>query len=90
MAPENWPRVKEIVGEALEHAPDQRAAFLDAACAQDAGLRKEVDSLLAVQGDAAALPCIRHAREAERRLLVIGGSIRPRCKDGCRNGRAGR
>lgn len=55
MAPENWPRVKEIVGEALEHAPDQRAAFLDAACAQDTGLRKEVDSLLAVQGDAAAL-----------------------------------
>src|SRR5205807_7019831 len=34
---------------------DQRAAFLDAACAQDTDLRKEVDSLLAVHGDAAAL-----------------------------------
>ena len=55
MAPENWPRVKEIVGEALGRTPDERAAFLDAACAQDARLRKEVDSLLAVQGDAAAL-----------------------------------
>jgi serine/threonine protein kinase len=55
VAPKNWPKVKEIVGEALARAPGERAAFLDAACALDAGLRKEVDSLLAAQGDAAVL-----------------------------------
>ena len=51
MIPENWTKVKAIVGEALERAPDERAAFLDAACAQDAGLRKEVDSLLWIFGE---------------------------------------
>ena len=55
MTPENWPKVKEIVGEALGRTSEERAVFLDAACAQDAGLRKEVESLLAVQDDAAAL-----------------------------------
>src|ERR1051326_4380498 len=55
MTPENWLKVKEVVGEALGRIADERAAFLDAACAQDAGLRKEVDSLLAMEGAAAVL-----------------------------------
>ncbi len=37
---------------ALEQAPEQRAAFLDRACAQDATIRREVESLLASQRDA--------------------------------------
>ena len=44
---DKWLRVKEIVGEALEREPDDRAAFLDQACAQDLGLRAEVESLVA-------------------------------------------
>ncbi len=42
-----WQQVKEIVGDALELAPDNRALFLDKACANDEPLRREVESLLA-------------------------------------------
>ncbi len=45
--PETWRRIKEIVGAALEREPAERAAYLDEACARDAALRAEVDSLLA-------------------------------------------
>jgi non-specific serine/threonine protein kinase/serine/threonine-protein kinase len=44
--PEQWPRVKEIVAEALEREPQGRQAYLDEACAEDAPLRVEVESLL--------------------------------------------
>src|SRR5579871_5861254 len=45
--PERWQRIKELVGEAALQAPADRRAFLDAACAGDADLRREVESLLA-------------------------------------------
>ncbi len=41
-----WQQVKEIVGDALELAPDSRALFLDKACGNDEPLRREVESLL--------------------------------------------
>jgi len=44
--PGQWPRIKEIVGAALEREPAERAAFLDQACSSDAALRAEVESLL--------------------------------------------
>jgi eukaryotic-like serine/threonine-protein kinase len=53
--PKNWKRVKEIVGEVLERKPDERADYLDSACAGDADLRAEVESLLAAHADAARL-----------------------------------
>jgi serine/threonine protein kinase len=53
--PEQWQRVKEIVGAALERGPEDRGAFLDEACLQDGELRAEVESLLAAHGDAGAL-----------------------------------
>jgi len=37
---EQWPKIKEIVGGALERAPDERAAFLDEACKYDRDLRR--------------------------------------------------
>jgi WD40 repeat protein len=40
-------RVQALFNEAVELPPEQRAAFLDAACSQDAGLRAEVEGLLA-------------------------------------------
>ncbi len=50
--PERWPRVKAILDEALELRPDGRAAHLDRACAGDAPLRAEVESLIrAADGD---------------------------------------
>jgi len=53
--PEQWPKIKEIVGAALEHDPSERAAFLDQACSQDGELRAEVESLLAAHADADGL-----------------------------------
>ncbi|MBZ5689605.1 MAG: tetratricopeptide repeat protein [Acidobacteriia bacterium] len=50
--PGQWPRIKEIVGAALEREPGERGAFLDKACSQDKELRAEVDSLLAAHDDA--------------------------------------
>ncbi|HLL75592.1 MAG TPA: hypothetical protein VK421_10045, partial [Pyrinomonadaceae bacterium] len=41
-----WQRVDRIFAAALERAPDERAAFLDAACAGDESLRREVESLI--------------------------------------------
>jgi non-specific serine/threonine protein kinase/serine/threonine-protein kinase len=51
--PEQWPKIKEIVGAALEIEPSQRSAFLDQACAKHGELRAEIESLLAAEADAA-------------------------------------
>ncbi len=42
-----WLLVRAILDEAFERPPAERAAFLDRQCADDAGLRAEVESLLA-------------------------------------------
>ena len=44
---QSWQRVTELFEQALERAPDKRAAFLKSACAGDADLLREVESLLA-------------------------------------------
>ncbi|HEX8290419.1 MAG TPA: serine/threonine-protein kinase, partial [Pyrinomonadaceae bacterium] len=41
-----WRQVDELFGQALERAPAERARFLDAACAADASLRREVEEML--------------------------------------------
>ena len=55
--PEQWLKIKEIVGEALEREPAERAAFLDQACApdQNGDLRAEVESLLSAHASADGL-----------------------------------
>src|SRR6195256_4174109 len=55
MEKEQWQKVKEIVGVALEREPHERSAFLDQACSHDGELRAEVESLLAAHADAGAL-----------------------------------
>src|SRR5208337_1630827 len=50
MNPDRWREIERVLHAALERPEDQRAAFLDQACAGDAALRDEVDSLLA-QGE---------------------------------------
>ena len=47
MTPERWHKVNELFTVVSELDPDQRAAFLDQSCADDQGLRAEVESLLA-------------------------------------------
>ena len=46
MNPERWQRIKELFHDAIERAPAERRAFLDAACAEDAQMRAEVESLV--------------------------------------------
>ena len=41
MTPERWKRVEELYHAAQVHAPGERAAFLDGACADDRGLRRK-------------------------------------------------
>ena len=46
MTVEHWDRVKELLHQAMQLAPEQRARFLDEACSSDNALRAEVESLL--------------------------------------------
>src|SRR5215472_14143037 len=46
----NWERVQTLFLEALDLAPEERAAFLEGACAGDEEIRREVESLLSHDG----------------------------------------
>ncbi len=47
MNPEHWRRLEEIFHEAAALSPEERAAFLDRACLDDAALRASVERLIA-------------------------------------------
>jgi serine/threonine protein kinase/Tfp pilus assembly protein PilF len=49
MTRERWQQVEQLYHAARTRAAGERASYLDAACAGDAGLRREVESLLARQ-----------------------------------------
>jgi hypothetical protein len=68
--PEQWPKIKEIVGAALEREPKERGAFLDQACSQDRELRAEVESLLAAHADAVGLS--ENPRAATTACVTVG------------------
>jgi len=51
MTPERWQQIEKLYHAALEHKPSQRSGFLDQACQGDEGLRREVDSLLDLEGE---------------------------------------
>lgn len=46
----NWERIQSLFLEALELSPEERAPFLDTACAGDAELRLEVETLISHDG----------------------------------------
>src|SRR5436190_15120234 len=46
MKPEHWQQIKILLQSALEREPDQRPAFLAAACAGDDSLQKEVEAYI--------------------------------------------
>src|SRR5215813_2296753 len=54
MTSERWMQVDQLLQEALEREPEERAAFLDQACGDDDELRREVESLLGFHGRAGA------------------------------------
>src|SRR5215470_3394854 len=47
---ENWERIQSLFLEALDLSPEERARFLDNACAGDPEIRREVESLIAHDG----------------------------------------
>jgi eukaryotic-like serine/threonine-protein kinase len=46
MTPERWQQIKELLYQAQQLAPEERAAFLDHSCSSDRALRHEVETLL--------------------------------------------
>jgi len=46
MTPELWQKVEEVLQAALDRPPDERASFLNEACAGDLLLQREADSLI--------------------------------------------
>ena len=75
MTPERWQRIQALFHEALELAPERRAAFLEAQCAGDAALREEVASLLSADADAP--PILDTALEELACLLPDDDAPRP-------------
>lgn len=76
MNPE-WPRIEEIFHAALEIVPEKRTRFLDEACAGEAELRREVESLLSaheasgpLESSAADLAAAMFAEERKPVSLV--------------------
>ncbi len=66
MTPERFQQIGELYHQALALKPDERAAFLDQACAGDDSLRHEVERLLAsneAAGSFLAAPAIAAAAE---------------------------
>ncbi|HEY1240126.1 MAG TPA: protein kinase, partial [Bryobacteraceae bacterium] len=52
MNPELWRKAEELFHAALEQLPENRQAFLDSACGQDAELRRHVDLLVSAEENA--------------------------------------
>jgi serine/threonine protein kinase len=46
MTPERWQQIRDVLAEAFDLAPGERAAFLDRVCSSDSSLRQEVETLL--------------------------------------------
>ena len=50
MTPERWKIVDSVVQDALALMPSERASYLDRACGSATALRREVETLVVVQG----------------------------------------
>jgi tetratricopeptide (TPR) repeat protein len=52
MEPQQWQRVKQILGEALDLDPGERRSFVEAACGGEPEVRSQVESFLAAEDEA--------------------------------------
>lgn len=52
MTPERWQRIKDLLQQAMDLAPEERPAFLDRCCSSDHSLRQEVETLLCSSDEA--------------------------------------
>jgi len=76
MKQERWRQIERIHNSALELEPGEREAFLERACAGDAGLRREVGRLLARQQEAEEF-IERPALEVAARVLADDREAEP-------------
>lgn len=74
MTPERMRQVEEIFHAACEYAPEERPAFINEACGADDSLRREVEALLAADGQAGSL--IEAPAYAVGAPLIIGNEAR--------------
>ncbi|HLA62982.1 MAG TPA: serine/threonine-protein kinase, partial [Rhodothermales bacterium] len=77
-----WARLKELYHEALERPEEARAAFLDAACADDPALREELAALLRVRPEAEAALDAWAAQIPPVRALADGPGVLPHLQVG--------
>jgi eukaryotic-like serine/threonine-protein kinase len=73
MEPERWRQVDQLFQAALERAPEERAAFINAACGGDDSLRREVEALLAADAQAGSL--IEAPAYAVAAPLIVGSDM---------------
>ena len=82
----SWPRVKEILGLALEQPADRRTALLDALCAGEPELRLEVESLLKAEAEAGLFlqsPAVHTADSAAHGDPHLGEQVGPYVIERC-------
>ena len=81
MDSERWKQIETLCRDALEREGDQRAAFLNEACAGDEALRQEVESLLEHQQEAEgfietpALEVVAKGLAEDQVMSLIGRQI---------------
>ncbi|HMY75253.1 MAG TPA: serine/threonine-protein kinase, partial [Blastocatellia bacterium] len=81
MTPERWQQIGQLFDDAVELPPPARAALLNAACAQDAVLRAEVEQMLAAHDRAGEFLNLEAAEieaaqlAAEQSRLLTGSRV---------------
>src|SRR5438309_2872299 len=82
----SWPRVKEVLGLAIDQPADRRSALLDTLCAGEPELRAEVESLLEAEAEAGsflespALRAVDHTADVDPHLgQQVGAYVIERC-----------
>src|SRR5688572_8970405 len=83
MKPDRWQKVDEIFHAALQYKPDERKTFIEQACRGDEELRRELESLLAEEGEAdqfieePAMDVMAKDLADDQREVLIGKNIGP-------------
>src|SRR6185295_7927829 len=81
MKPERWQQIERLYHAALERKTVERAAFLDACCADDEAMRREIESLLGYDDtagqffEAPALEMLGKAMAEDQVKSVVGQQL---------------
>ena len=82
----SWPRVKDVLGLALEQPPDRRSALLDTLCSGEPELRAEVESLLRAESAAGSFiesPALGALDTADHEDPHVGRQVGPYVIERC-------